>query len=152
ATAHVGKIPSPVEIIHLLMPIATALDSAHQRREFHGALKPSVIWLDTRRATPSSPGEPVLSNFGMYQGQDPRLLTLDDASYVAPEIAQGYAATSRSDLYSLGVILYELCTGALPFQGETSSDILMQHIHSPPISPVLINPHIRPALTAVIIR
>jgi serine/threonine protein kinase len=152
ATAHVGKIPSPDEIVHLLIPIATALDSAHQRGELHGALKPSVILLDTSRATSTSPGEATLGNWGMYQKQDPRLLSPNDAAYVAPEVAQGQAGTSRSDLYSLGVILYELCTGALPFQGETSSDVLMQHIQSAPISPVLINPQIRPALAAVILR
>lgn len=152
ATAHKGRIPPSAEIVYLLMSIATALDSAHQRGEIHGALKPDVIWLDTSRATSSSLGEPTLRNFGMYQGQDPHSLSLNDVSYIAPEVAQGQPATGRSDLYSLGVILYELCTGALPFQGETSNDVLMQHIHSAPISPALINPHIRPALTAVIMR
>ena len=94
----------------------------------------------------------MITNFGMRQRQDPRLQPLVEVSYLAPEVAQGNPATSRSDLYSLGVILYELCTGTLPFQGETSSDVLMQHIHSTPTSPVLINPQIRPALTGVIMR
>jgi eukaryotic-like serine/threonine-protein kinase len=118
----------------------------------HGALQPTAILLDRRSATSSSPGEPKLTNFGMYQKRDPRLLPLDDVAYIAPEIAQGYASTDRSDLYALGVILYEICTGALPFQGETSSDVLMQHIHSAPTSPILVNPQIRPALTGVLIR
>jgi serine/threonine protein kinase len=151
-TSHIGKIPSPAEIVHILMPIAAALDSARQRGELHGALKPDVILLDTHRATSSSPGEPTLSNFGMHQKQDLQLQSPYDVAYVAPEVAQGQPATSRSDLYSLGVILYELCTGALPFQGETANDILMQQLQSAPISPALINPHIRPALTAVIMR
>jgi eukaryotic-like serine/threonine-protein kinase len=152
ATAHTGNIPSPVGIVQLLTPIASALDYAHQRRVVHGALRPAAIILDKSRATPSSLGEPMLTNFGMSQKQDPRLQPLDETSYIAPEVAQGNPVTPYSDLYSLGVILYELCTGTLPFQGETSSDILMQHIHSAPTSPVLINPRIRPALTGIILR
>jgi serine/threonine protein kinase len=151
-TAHVGNLSPPAEIVQLLIPIGSALDYAHQCGVLHGALSPAVILLDKRRGTASSAGEPILSDFGMHQKQDPRLLPLNDVSYIAPEVAQGYAGTSRSDLYSLGVILYELCTGTLPFQGETASEILLQHIHGTPVSPVLINPHIRPALTAAIIR
>ncbi|GAC1402033.1 MAG: hypothetical protein NVS4B12_13780 [Ktedonobacteraceae bacterium] len=152
ATAHTGKISSPAEMIRLLAPVATALDYAHQHRVLHGALRPTAILFDTRRSTPLLPGEPTLTNFGMHQKLNPRMLSVDDVPYVAPEVAQGHTGTDRSDLYSLGVILYELCTGALPFQGETTSDILMQHIHSTPTAPALINPQIRPALTSVIMR
>jgi eukaryotic-like serine/threonine-protein kinase len=149
ATARQGTPTLPTELVRLLVPIASALDYAHQRGFVHGALKPTAILLDKRF---EPPGEPMLINFGVRQKQDPRLLSPEDAAYIAPEIAQGYAATSRSDLYSLGIILYELCTGALPFHGETASDILMQHIHNVPTSPALINPQIRPALTSVIMR
>ncbi len=152
ATAHTGKIGTSAEIIRILTPIATALDYAHQHRVLHGALKPTSILFDTRRSVPSLPGEPMLTQFGMHLQRDPRTLPVDDAPYIAPEMAQGYAATERSDLYAFGVILYELCTGALPFQGETTNDILMQHIHGDPTAPSLINPQIRPALTSVIMR
>lgn len=152
ATAHMGKIPPSAEIIHLLAPIADALDYAHQRNVMHGALKPAVILLDKVGATSSSPGEPKLTDFGLLHTQNPLALPLNDVPYISPEIAQGFAGTNRSDLYSLGVILYEMCTGVLPFHGDTTSDILMQHIHGTPTSPVLINPHIPPALTAVVIR
>ncbi len=151
-TAHTGKIGTPGEIIHILTPIAAALDYAHQHRVLHGALKPTSILFDMHRSVPSLPGEPMLTQFGMHQQRDPRTLPVDDALYIAPEMAQGYAATERSDLYAFGVILYELCTGALPFQGETTNDILMQHIHGAPTAPALINPQIRPALTSVIMR
>jgi eukaryotic-like serine/threonine-protein kinase len=152
ATAHTGTIPPPAEIIRLLAPIAGALDYAHQRNVIHGALKPTVILLGKDGATSLSPGEPKITDFGFNYIQNPLALSLNDVSYISPEIAQGFAGTSRSDLYSLGVILYEMCTGALPFNGETPGDILMQHIHGSPTSPVLINPHIPPALTAVIMR
>ncbi len=153
ATAHVGKIPTPTEIMSLLTPVADALDYAHQHNVIHGALKPSVILIGKVDTSSSLPKEEVkLTDFGMNYIQNPLALSLDNVPYVSPEIAQGHTATSRSDLYSLGVILYEMCTGALPFQGDTSSDILMQHIHGIPTSPALINPHITPALTAAIMR
>ncbi len=152
ATAHTGNIPPPTEIVRLLTPIADALDYAHQHHVIHGALKPDAILLGKMGATSPSPGEPKLTDFGLNHLQNPLALPLNDVSYISPEIAQGFAATNRSDLYSLGVILYEMCTGALPFHGDTPGDILMQHIHGTPTSPVLINPHIPPALTAVIMR
>ena len=151
-TAHMGKIPSPAEVVRLMAPIAAALDYAHSRNVIHGALRPAAILLDKQSETTSSPGESKLTDFGLNSMQNPLALALDDVSYISPEIAQGMAGTDRSDLYSLGVILYEICTGALPFHGDTASDILMQHIHGTPISPALINPHISPALTAAILR
>jgi eukaryotic-like serine/threonine-protein kinase len=151
-TAHMGKIPPPDEIVHLLAPIADALDYAHQRNVIHGALKPAVILLGKVAATSPSPGEPKLTDFGLNHMQNPLALPLSDVPYISPEIAQGFVGTNRSDLYSLGVILYEMFTGALPFHGDTPSDILMQHIHGTPTSSALINPHLPPALTAVIMR
>jgi len=152
ATTHLGKIPSPAEIVGMLAPIADALDYAHQYNVIHNALRPAAILLSQVGATSLSPGEPKLTDFGLNHMQNPLALPLNNVSYISPEIAQGFASTNRSDLYSLGVILYEMCTGALPFDGDTTSDILMQHIHSTPTSPALINPHIPPALTAVIMR
>ncbi len=152
ATAHQGKFPSSTEIVSLLTPIAAALDYAHQHNIIHGALKPTAILFDKASATATSPGDPKLIDFGMNQMQNPLTLPPGDVHYLSPESAQGYAATSRSDIYSLGVMLYELCTGALPFQGDTPGDILMQHIHAMPTAPALINPHIFPALAATIMR
>lgn len=151
-TAHMGKIPPHIEIVRLLTPIADALDYAHQRNVIHGALKPAAILLGKVGATSPLPGEPKLTDFGFNHLQNPLALPLSDVPYIAPEIAQGFAGTNRSDLYSLGVILYEMCTGALPFHGDTPGDILLQHIHGTPTSPALINPHIPPALTAAIMR
>ncbi len=151
-TAHVGKIPPPTEVVRLMTPIAAALDYAHARNVIHGALRPAAILLDKQSETTSAAGEPKLTDFGLNSMQNPLALPQDDVSYISPEIAQGLAGTDRSDLYSLGVILYEMCTGALPFNGDTASDILMQHIHGTPMSPALINPHISPALSAAIMR
>jgi serine/threonine protein kinase len=164
-TTHLGKFLPSAEIVRLLTPIAAAVDYAHQHNVVHGALRPGAILLDKASAgqpqespaqsTPLPslpPGEPKIIDFGMNHMQNPLSLPLSDVHYISPEIAQGHAATNRSDIYSLGVILYEICTGTLPFQGDTQSDILMQHIHGAPIAPASINPHISPALAAVIMR
>lgn len=152
ASAHTRKILPPPEVVRLLAPIADALDYVHQSNVIHGALKPAAILLGKEGATFLAPGEPKLTDFVFNHIQNPLALSLNDVSYISPEIAQGFAGTNRSDLYSFGVILYQLCTGALPFPGETPSDILMQHIHGTPTSPALINPYMPPALTAAIMR
>ena len=152
STTHAGKILPLSEIVRLMTPIASALDYAHSRNVVHGALRPAAILLGKVGETSPLPGEPKLTDFGLNHMQNPLALPLNDVPYISPEIAQGFAGTSRSDLYSLGVILYEMCTGALPFHGDTASDILMQSIHGTPISPALINPQIPPTLTAAIMR
>ncbi len=151
-TAHAGKIPAADEIVHLLSAIASAIDYAMQRGIIHGALRPSVILFDRTNAASSPPGEPKITDFGLNYLRNPLSFPLEDMPYISPEVASGLAVTNRSDIYSLGAILYEMCTGALPFSGDTQGDILMQHIHSMPTSPVLINPQITPALTAAIMR
>ncbi|HLJ32373.1 MAG TPA: protein kinase [Ktedonobacteraceae bacterium] len=150
-TADVGKIPPPAGIVRLLTPIASALDYAHSRNVLHGALKPAAILLDKESAASNSPGEPKLTGFALHH-KNPLSLSLSDVSYISPEVAQGFAGTNRSDLYSLGVILYEMCTGALPFPGDSPNDVLMQHIHGTLTSPALINPHLPPALVGAIMR
>ncbi len=151
ATSRAGKIAPPQDIIRILAPIATAIDYAHQQGVIHGALRPSSILLDKRN--PSLPlGEARLVGFGTNTIQSPLTLPLKDVYYISPERAQGHTENARSDIYSLGVILYEMCTGTRPFDGETPTEVMMQHIHATPTSPALINPHILPALTAVIMR
>ncbi|GER87092.1 hypothetical protein KDW_12540 [Dictyobacter vulcani] len=97
-------------------------------------------------------GEAKLTGFGLHNILSPLVLPAEDAAYISPEVAQGQTENIRSDIYSLGVILYELCTGTLPFHGDSVAELLQQHIHATPMSPALINPHIVPGLTAIILR
>jgi serine/threonine protein kinase len=73
-------------------------------------------------------------------------------AYVAPEIALGKGADARSDLYSLGAVLYEMVTGRPPFVGDDSIAIIGQHINSAPVSPSWHRPDLPPALAALILR
>lgn len=152
ATSHQGHFLSSAQLVRLLTPIAAAIDYAHQQGVIHGDIKPLNILLDQKNAPPDTSGEPKLTGFGTHYVQNPRTLPLEDVYYISPELAQGYSGNDRSDLYSLGIILYELCTGILPFQGDTAAEVMMQHIHASPPAPMLINPHILPALTSVIMR
>jgi eukaryotic-like serine/threonine-protein kinase len=150
-TPGTGKLPPGADIVHMFASISTAIDYVHQHGIIHGNIKPANILLNTNVASQGRIGEPVLIDFGFT-----RLLRHSggnsDPFYLSPEQIQGKPANTRSDIYSLGVILYELCTGALPFRGNRPVSIMMQHINAPPTPPALMNPTISPALANVILR
>jgi len=156
-TSHAGKFPSSSDLVQLFTPICLAIDYAHQKGMLHRDIKPSNILLDRRGTLKNPLGEPVLSDFGIAKLLGAAAITssgwwLGTPSYTSPEIAMGKPGDERSDIYSLSVILYEACAGALPFQGDNPTAVLMQHAHAAPIPPALINPAISPALAAVILR
>src|SRR5436305_3043071 len=156
-TSQVGKFPAPTDIVHLFTSISKAVDYAHQQGMIHRDIKPANILLDKRHTAPNSIGEPVLTDFGIAKivgaGSDTISgRVLGTPLYISPEQAQGYPASERSDIYSLGVILYEICTGVCPFRGGSVPVILMQQVVSEPPAPALYNPALPPALTGVILR
>src|SRR5438105_2102267 len=149
-TSRLGRFPPGAEVVRLLLPISAAIDYAHQRGVVHHDIKPDNILLG--KAAYSSTPTPMLSDFGIVQLLKTTGWPLKSALYVAPEQVQGYVDNVRSDLYSLGVILYEMFTGTLPFEGDNPTDTITQHINATPTPPALINPNLIPALTAVIMR
>src|SRR5215467_6491331 len=153
STSRQGKIPPTTEIVRLLIPIGLAIDYAHQQGVIHGGLRPSNILLDKSNTSVNPMGQPTLSDFGLAEIlRAPYGSPASSSFYTSPEEAQGYPSNDRSDLYSLGVILYELFTGVLPFQGDNPADTLKQHMYATPTSPTLINPSLLPGLTAIILR
>ncbi|HEV2582879.1 MAG TPA: protein kinase, partial [Ktedonobacteraceae bacterium] len=157
STSCVGKFPTADEIVQLFASISRAVDYAHQHNMIHRDIKPANILLDQRNRMQNPMGEPILTDFGIA-----RIIGISSGTasggwlgtpiYIAPEQALGQPGTERSDIYSLGVILYEICTGVQPFRGENISSLMMQHIHTAPTAPSLINPNIPPALSMVILR
>ena len=155
STSAQGKIPSPLEVVNLFTSIGLAIDYAHQKGMIHRDIKPANILLDQRNRSRNPMGEPILTDFGLAKLLGVTAVTLTGTQmgtplYTSPEQARGYQGNERSDLYSLGVILYEIVTGTAPFRADTPTAVLAQHLFATPTAPVLINPNIPPALTMVI--
>ena len=154
-TSSKGDIPTPSEIVNLFTSISLAVDYAHQKGMIHRDIKPANILLDKNNTFRNPMGEPILTDFGLAKllGVSAGTLTassLGTPLYTSPEQARGYAGNERSDIYSLGIILYEMVTGVPPFRGESPMAVLGQHLNATPTPPVLLNPNIPPALTLVI--
>ena len=132
------------DVLNLGRQIADALDTAHRAGIVHRDLKPGNILLQPD-------GAPVLTDLGIaaMQGRETQLTQMDRVlgtpQYMSPEQALGRKVDGRSDIYSLGVILYQMLAGHVPFDGDSPLAILHQHVYEPP--PPLVE--IRPDLTEV---
>jgi serine/threonine protein kinase len=140
---------SPEEAGTLLEQIASALQFAHERGVLHRDIKPSNILLrDDHYA--------YLADFGIAKSQDEiNSLTqvgivIGTPEYMAPELLEEPASPS-SDIYSLGIVLYQMLTGRVPFEGKTTLAVLHKHAQEPPLRPSVINPAISPAIEQVIL-
>jgi serine/threonine protein kinase len=154
-TSHKGQFPSAADIVYIFTAVSLAIDYAHEQGMIHRDIKPANIMLDQRYSRGNSLGSPILTDFGIAKLQGASADTtkvLGTPLYVSPEQAQGLAGDKRSDLYSLGIILYEMTTGITPFRGDSVMAILIQHFQELPTPPALINPHIPPALSEVILK
>ncbi|HZO76259.1 MAG TPA: serine/threonine-protein kinase [Ktedonobacteraceae bacterium] len=156
-TSRQGQFPSASDIIYLFTAISLAIDYAHQKGMIHRDIKPANILLDQRLPTAKPMGEPVLTDFGIAQIQETAPggvieTLLGTPHYIAPEQAQGEPGDNRSDLYSLGIILYEMMTGVTPFRGNTAIAILMQHIQGVLVPPESINVQLPAQVSKVILK
>jgi len=156
-TVRVGKFLNANELVQLFASISRAIDYAHRQGTLHRDIKPANILLDKRNTLQNAMGEPVLSDFGIAKmvgitGGTVQGTWLGTPMYVSPEQVQGQPGNERSDIYSLGIILYEICTGSPPFHGDTLTAIILQQVSTIPTDPSLVNPNISPALSAVIMR
>ncbi|TMF50427.1 MAG: serine/threonine protein kinase [Chloroflexi bacterium] len=155
-TVRKGLFPPAADIVYLFTATGLALDYAHQKGMIHRDIKPANILLD-KPGIGKAIGEPFLTDFGIARLQGTSTSTVTRALigtplYISPEQAEDHAVDEHSDLYSLGIVLYEIVTGITPFRGDNPIAIMMQHLHEKPTPPALINPHISPALSAVVLR
>ncbi len=139
----------PATAIEIVVQILRAARFAHRRGVIHRDLKPHNVILDEE-------GRARVTDFGIARaGASDMTLTgsiMGTAQYLSPEQAQGLVVSAASDLYSIGVILYELLTGAVPFEGETAVAIAFKQVSAEPYPPSALNPALPPSLDAVVLR
>jgi serine/threonine-protein kinase len=139
----------PDTALQIIEQAADGLDYAHRRGLIHRDVKPQNILL-----TPT--GQVRITDFGIAKSHLSTAvtqagMTFGTADYISPEQAQGLTATPQSDIYSLGIVLYEMLTGQLPFRGDTPMAVALQHIQQQPIPPRQLNPSIPPTLEALVL-
>ncbi|MDO8848383.1 MAG: Stk1 family PASTA domain-containing Ser/Thr kinase [Coriobacteriia bacterium] len=143
-----GALPSRT-VAQIGEQVCAALSVAHGYGIIHRDIKPHNIMVQ-------ADGAVKLMDFGIARA-GPSMMTqtgsvLGTAQYLSPEAALGTPLTTASDLYSLGVALYEAATGHVPFDGDTPVSVALKQVNEEAVSPNLVNPGIEPALSAVIVK
>ena len=139
----------PRKVAEIGSQVCSALSVAHSYGIIHRDIKSANIMVQTD-------GNVKVMDFGIAQAGNMDMTTdsnvLGTAHYVSPEQAQGKPLAGTSDLYSLGVVMYEACTGQLPFDGPDAVSVAMKQVNEDPIPPRAINANIDPVLEAIILR
>jgi len=144
-----GQI-TPSKAVSLAQQVAEGLAEAHRLGVVHRDLKPQNIMIDKQ-------GNARIMDFGIARIQEEEGLTgtgaiIGTPEYMSPEQAELKEVDPRTDIYALGVVLFEMVTGRVPFEGETPLSIALKHRSVPPQNPRELNPHIPPALAEVILK
>src|SRR5579875_1026580 len=142
-----GPLPIP-EAVAYAIEIARALGAAHARHIVHRDVKPQNVLID-------HDGSAKVTDFGIARTLEEDGLTADGrvlgtTDYVSPEQALGQAVTGRSDLYSLGIVLYEMLTGDVPFHGDNQVAVAMKHVREEIPDVAEMRPGISAALAQVV--
>ncbi|MGE0710819.1 MAG: protein kinase [Planctomycetota bacterium] len=142
------------EMVDILMGVGSALSVAHEKGLIHRDIKPSNVMIDRNgivkvmdfglaKATSGGPEAKSLTNAGLIMGTP---------NYLSPEQGRGDPLDGRSDLYSLGIVLYELLTGTLPFKADTPAGLIFKHVYEPPPPPRDLRPEVPPFLAEITLK
>jgi serine/threonine protein kinase len=142
-------LPSPVRL-GIAKQICAGVAAAHEVGVIHGDIKPQNIIIEPT-------GRLKIMDFGSAHLTDDRGVTTKGAvigtlGYMSPEQARGLPVDFRSDIYSTGVVLYEMFTGSLPFEGDSPLAVVWKHVNDPPPLPQLRNPSIDPRIAAIVMK
>jgi serine/threonine protein kinase len=143
-----GPLPIP-DAIEATRQVLTALRFAHRKGVVHRDIKPHNVMAD-------ADGRLKVTDFGIARAGVSQMTEagsiIGTAQYLSPEQARGAVVDQRSDLYSIGVVLYEMLTGEVPFTGESPVEIAMKHLSDTPRPPSVLRPDIPPDLDMVVLR
>lgn len=145
-----NRLFSLEQTIDLLLPLCNALDYAHSQGMIHRDVKPGNVMF-------TSKGQPVLTDFGLAKIVGGAMsmasgMVVGTPMYMSPEQAYGESGDARSDIYSLGVMLFELATGRAPFQGNTPLSIVFKQVNEPLPLPTKINPRVTDPIEQIIVK
>jgi eukaryotic-like serine/threonine-protein kinase len=139
----------PDRAIDLTIQVLRAARFAHRRGIIHRDLKPHNVIVD-------ADGRAKVTDFGIARaGASDMTQTgsiMGTAQYLSPEQAQGHAVSAASDIYSIGIMLYELLTGRVPFEGESAVTVALKQVHERPTPPSAYNPAVTPELEEAVMR
>ncbi|CAN5453200.1 Stk1 family PASTA domain-containing Ser/Thr kinase [soil metagenome] len=142
----------PAEAARIIEQVLTALEYSHRAGVVHRDIKPGNIMITTG-------GQVKVMDFGIARAISDSSATIAETSaivgtaqYFSPEQARGETVDARTDLYSTGIVLFELLTGRAPFRGENPVAVAYQHVNSEAAPPSSLNPQVSPALDAVVLR
>lgn len=140
----------PRKAVNIMVQIASAIQHAHDNQIIHRDIKPHNILIDHH-------GNVKVTDFGIATALSSTTITqtnsvLGSVHYLSPEQARGGLANKKSDIYSIGIVLFELLTGRLPFDGESAISIALKHLQSETPSPKRWNPDIPQSIENIILR
>jgi len=142
----------PAEATRIIAQVLTALEYSHRAGVIHRDIKPGNIMI-------TAAGQVKVMDFGIARAISDSSATIAEtsaivgtASYFSPEQARGESVDARTDLYSTGIVLFELLTGRAPFRGDNPVAVAYQHVNSEAVPPSSLNPKVSPALDAVVLR